>query len=214
MMVKIGRSIGVRNLTVLSAAIAVSFGALALVGTTAAQTPPQGMDLTTGMDYACEGALGYLGCENLMHPHPGRPLPPPKPDVWGALAITPGLNWGNAWNFKTKAAAQAEALRRCRSNPDGNNCKIAVTVADVCVSLAVSPAQGRYWIGGPTGAINFASDNAKLQCQRARAKACTIATSFCADGVSHMLRGETVFSNGNPIFVPEGQGSPAFGRRR
>ena len=213
MTVKHRRSVWARMSGFLVAGLAVSLGVLAIVGTSLAQTPPSGIDEATGMGYACEGALGYAGCANLNRRQPGRHLPPLKPDIWGALAITPSLKWGTAWNFKTKAAAQAEALRRCRTEAGARNCKIAVTVADLCVSLAVSEAQNIYRVGGPTGAINFASDNARLQCQRAGGRACTIATSFCADGVNHMLQGRTVFSNGNPIFVPQGQGLPA-GRRR
>lgn len=145
--------------------------------------------------------------------NPSTPGRAPKPDVWGAIAITPTLIWGTSWNYKTKAEAQSQALKRCQTQSGTGKCKIAVTVADVCVSLAVSEAQKIYRVGGPTGAINFASNNAMLQCQRAGGKACTIATSFCADGVNHMLQGQTVFSNGNPIFVPQGQGLPA-GKRR
>ena len=139
----------------------------------------------------------------------------PKPDVWGALAVSPStLAWGNSWNYKTGKEAEAEALKNCRTYSKGaRDCRVAVTVADVCVSMAASMAQKIYTVGGPTGAANFAADNAMLKCKRAGGRACVIATSFCADGVKHELKGHTVFSNGNPIFVPEGQGQP-FGRRR
>jgi hypothetical protein len=140
---------------------------------------------------------------------PGRPAPPPLPDVWGALAISPStLKWGASWNYHDEAAASQNALSRCRASGSGD-CKLAVTVADVCVSLATSPAQKVYSIGGPIGAANFADDAAVLKCKRAGGQACAVSTSFCADGVQHVLTGHTVLSNGNPIFVPDGPGSPA-----
>jgi len=80
-------------------------------------------------------------------------------------------------------------------------------VADVCVSLAESFTQKIYVIGGPTGATNFADGNALLKCQRAGGRACSVAVSFCADGVNHALKGHTVLSNGNPIFMPS-RGQP------
>jgi hypothetical protein len=138
---------------------------------------------------------------------PGRPAPPPLPDVWGALAISPStLGWGASWNYKDEGTASQVALSKCRAN-GLSDCKLAVTVADVCVSLATSPAQKIYSIGGPIGAANFADGAAILKCKRAGGQACATVTSFCADGVHHELNGHTVLSNGNPIFVPDGQRS-------
>ena len=217
----VGDAMGLRKhgypVGTLLAAFAASLCVLGFCLPARAQTPPQGIDEATGLDYTCEGTLGYVGCENLTHPHPGsgRSLPPPKPDVWGAIAIAPDLNWGTSWNFKTKEAAQAEAIRRCQSQHGAGSCKVATIVADVCVSLAISAAEKIYHVGGPTGAINFADDNAKLLCQCAGGRNCVIATNFCADRERHMLQGQTVFSNGNPIVVPAGQTMPGgFGRRR
>ena len=191
--------------------LAALIGAFALAARVQAQTPPQGMDEATGMDYSCEGTLGYLGCEQLMHPGAPRPAAPPKPDVWGAIALSPSnMAWGVEWSQNTKKAAQDVAMAGCGKR--AKDCVLVNTVADVCVALVMSDAQKIYKVGGPTGAINFAEDNAKLLCQRAGGKACKVAVSFCADGVKHELKGKTVFSNGNPIFVPEGSGG-AFGRR-
>ena len=132
--------------------------------------------------------------------------PPPLPDVWGALAVSPStLDWGNSWNYKSKQAAETEALKACRNVKGARDCKLAVTVADVCVALAVSSSQKIVRVGGPIGAVNFAEANAMLKCKRAGGRNCAVATSFCADGVKHVLNGNTVFPNGNPIFVPSGQ---------
>jgi len=192
-------------------------GVLALLGVFAfaprvgAQTPPQGMDLTTGMDYACEANFGYVGCEQMMHPGAPRRAAPPKPDVWSAIAVSPSnLGWGVHWQSTTKKDAQDQAMAGCALH--ARDCVIVATVADVCAALVTSQAQKIYKIGGPTGAANFAEDNGKLRCQRAGGRACKVEISFCADGQRHDLKGKTVFSNGNPIFVPEGSGG-AFGRR-
>jgi hypothetical protein len=184
---------------------------------------PMHLPGTLGQDYpAMEAPPDYVGLQNEQQRsacinsgvcnqsnQPGRPAPPPRPDVWGALAVSPStLGWGASWNYKDEAGASRVALTKCRANGT-SDCKLAVTVADVCVSLATSPAQKVFSIGGPIGAANFADDAAILKCKRAGGQACATVTSFCADGAHHVLTGHTVFSNGNPIFVPDGPRSPA-----
>jgi hypothetical protein len=144
--------------------------------------------------------------------NPGaKPAPPPLPDVWGALAVSPStLLWGSSWKWNSKKEAESEALRRCHLEGGPGDCKIVVTVADVCASLAVSPAQRVFSVGGPAGAANFSDNNAVLQCQRAGGKACSVVASFCADGIRHVLNGHTINSNGNPIFVPNNQTGTAL----
>ena len=146
------------------------------------------------------------------HPGPPRPAPPPKPDLWGAIAVSPSLAWGSSWNAKTREDAEREALKYCKATAGDSPCTIKVTVADVCVALVMSTQEKVTTIGGPTGASNFADSAATLRCQRAGGKACRVITSFCADGGRrHDLNGRTTFSNGNPIFTP-GQAT-APGRR-
>ncbi len=140
-----------------------------------------------------------------------KPAPPPLPDVWGALAVSPStLFWGSSWKWNSQKEAESEALRRCHLAGGPGDCKIAVTVADVCASLAVSAAQKIFSVGGPTGAANYADNNAMLHCQRAGGKSCAVVASFCADGIRHVLNGQTINSNGNPIFVPNSQTGTAL----
>ena len=170
-----------------------------------AMAPPP--DYVEQLNEQQRGACNITGLCNQSN-QPGRPAPPPLPDVWGALAISPStLGWGASWNYKDEAAASQVALSNCRAN-GLSDCKLAVTVADVCVSLATSPAQKIYSIGGPIGAANFADGAAILKCKRAGGQACATVTSFCADGVHHVLNGHTELSNGNPIFVADGSRSP------
>jgi hypothetical protein len=195
--------------------ILLAFAAtIVLAGAAVAQyLPTPEPDLTTdpgtGANIGCERAYGTAACGGAG---PARPVAPPKPDVWGAIAVSPSLGWGTSWNFKSQKDANAKALAGCQAQSK-TGCKVAVSVADVCVALAISDKEKVYAIGGPIGAVNFAEDNGALKCQRAGGHQCKIATSFCADGQKHELKGQTVFSNGNPIFVPDGQ-SAGFGRRR
>jgi len=147
----------------------------------------------------------------MMHPGPHPAAPPQKPDVWGALAVSAStLDWGTSWNSKSESDASAFALRICAAK-GAHDCKILKTVADVCLSLVSSSEEKIFMVGGPIGASNIAEDAALAKCRRAGGKASKLTTSSCADGVRHVLNGETKFSNGNPIFVhtgpPAGQGS-------
>jgi hypothetical protein len=116
-----------------------------------------------------------------------RYISPPLPDVFGAIAVDTSMNYGTAWNYKSEDVAKTEALRRCKAVAQRSDCRIAVLVADVCISLSVSKINRLYAIGGPTGAVNYAEANSNLHCQRAGGKACVIATSFCADGIRHTV---------------------------
>jgi hypothetical protein len=112
--------------------------------------------------------------------------PPPLPDVWGAIAVSPSsLDYGTSWNFANEKDAGARAIQECQKISGAKDCKLAVTVADICVALAVSKPEKIYAVGGPTGAVNYASGNASLHCQRAGGKSCAVTTAFCADGIEH-----------------------------
>lgn len=152
----------------------------------------------------CYESAGGLGQFCPKGPGPQPHAAPPKPDVWGALAVSAStLASGTSWNYKSEAAASESALSECRTR-GGGDCKVVKTVADVCLALAVSNAEKVFAVGGPTGAGNFADAAALLKCQRAGGKACFVQASFCADGERHELRGQTVYANGNPVFVPDG----------
>ncbi|HTS82478.1 MAG TPA: DUF4189 domain-containing protein [Myxococcaceae bacterium] len=161
-------------------------------------------DPASAWENRCNEALGYVGCAEMMHPGPHRPGPPPKPDVWGALAFSSStLDWGSSWNSKSESNASELALRQC-ADKGAQDCKILKTVADVCLALVTSSGDKVFSLGGPIGASNIAEDAALARCRRAGGRACALTTSFCADGVRHVLKGQTTFSNGNPIFVHSG----------
>ncbi len=137
-----------------------------------------------GNDAVCTSM--YESCMNTCMNGPARPAPAPLPDVWGAIAVSPStLLDGHSWNFKSEQDATKAALKECQTTSKASDCKVIVTVADVCVSLAISRPEKVYAVGGPTGAISYANGNATLHCQRAGGKSCEILTSFCADGIRH-----------------------------
>jgi hypothetical protein len=128
----------------------------------------------------------FDNCMNACMKGPSRPPPPPLPDVWGAIAVSPStLLVGNSWNYKSEEDSAARALKECQAAAKVGDCKVVIKVADVCVSLAISKPEKVYAVGGPTGAISYANGNAMLHCQRAGGRSCAVVTSFCADGVRH-----------------------------
>jgi hypothetical protein len=140
-----------------------------------------------GGDAVC--AQIYDNCLNNCLRGPSKPAAPPLPDVWGAIAVSPStLDYGTSWNYKNEKDAGARALQECQKSTSAKDCKVVVTVADVCVALATSKSEKVFGVGGPTGAANYAAGNATLKCQRSGGKTCAISTSFCADGIKHETR--------------------------
>jgi hypothetical protein len=132
------------------------------------------------------GAI-YATCMSMCMNGPSQP--PPPPDVWGAIAVSPStLTEGHAWNFKSEQDASKRALKECQGATKAADCKIVVTVADVCVSLAASKPEKVYAGSSPSPGITFANNNAMLHCQRAGGRSCAVLTSFCADGIRHEAR--------------------------
>jgi hypothetical protein len=165
--------------------------------------------ITCGMVETSVGPQFWGAC-----PRKG-PAPAPQPDVWGAVAVPSSLATrpGFSYNYRSEQGAKQGAMENCASK-GGKDCKVVVTVADVCVAVAISKPERIYTVGGPIGASNVANDGAMLKCQRAGGHSCAVTTSFCADGINHTVNVDTAYSNGNAIMVAPGQASPAFGRRK
>jgi hypothetical protein len=177
--------------SVMLACLAVT---LALLGSPPAAAQQGALD-GCYISYYDEKGIPHYSCENQHR----MPAPPPEPDVWGALAVSPStLAQGHSWNFPTEAQAAKRALAECQAQ-HVSDCRVVVTVADVCVSLAASEGDKVYAVGGPIGAANYADGNAMLKWQRAGGRSCAVVVSFCADGIRHVI--------GEPSGAP-------FGRRR
>jgi hypothetical protein len=139
---------------------------------------------TCGMVETPQGPQFWGPCPNQRNQRQAAP----EPDVWGAIAVSPTtLVYGTAWKFQSEQAAKNWALKDC-AKKGPRDCRVAVSVADVCVALAISKSERVAVIGGPTGANNFASSNATLHCQRAGGRSCQIAIAFCADGIDHEVK--------------------------
>jgi Domain of unknown function (DUF4189) len=115
--------------------------------------------------------------------------PAPQPDVWGAVALSPStMLEGHSWNFKSENEANQRAMKECQAVAKAGDCKVVLTVADVCMSLAVSKPDKIYAVSGPSPGVTFSGGNSKAKCQRAGGKSCEVAISFCADGIRHEVR--------------------------
>ena len=103
---------------------------------------------------------------------------PPKPSVYGALAIdsNQGPSWGWAIDYKTVQAANRRALREC-----GGNCCIAMRFSNECAAFAADQAQGSTiygWANGydtGAGAQNRATD----ECRKKGGTACIVRAWGC-----------------------------------
>jgi hypothetical protein len=116
------------------------------------------------------------------------PTPAPRPDVWGAVAVSPStLFEGHAFNYKTQQEAETRALKECRNMTRATDCKIVANVVDVCIALAESKPDKVYAVSSPSPGNTFADKNAILHCQRAGGRYCAVVTSLCADGVRHQV---------------------------
>jgi Domain of unknown function (DUF4189) len=136
-----------------------------------------------GNDPVCD-AQHETCMQNCMRSAPGRPAPV-QADVWGAIAVSPTtLLHGHSYNYLSEEEAARMAVEDCHEKGP-RDCKVAVTVADVCVALATSKPEHIYRIGGPTGNVTVASGNGMLMCQRAGGRSCYIDLTFCADGINH-----------------------------
>lgn len=103
----------------------------------------------------------YDNCVNNCLRGPAKPSPP-LADVFGAIAIFAStLVYGTSWNYGSEKDADARAMQECQRSTSARDCKVVVTVADVCAG------------------------NATLKCQRAGGKSCVVKTQFCADGIKH-----------------------------
>lgn len=114
----------------------------------------------------------------------------------GALAVglpgdvgRQGLAVGWAVNHGTRAAAQAEALRRCRDAKEvpqatRDLCKVVETFDDACVALALDPdsgTPGRGWAVAETreAAETAAMEDCRQSSDEKRRAACRVALVRC-----------------------------------
>jgi hypothetical protein len=81
-------------------------------------------------------------------------LAPAPAFAWGALAISQGdggsWSYGVSYNHDSPQSARADAMARCRSEPNGYNCRIVTTFNGQCISVAFNPRGNGYgWATRP-----------------------------------------------------------------
>ena len=75
----------------------------------------------------------------------GRAVKPEFTGVWYAAIAKSGssLTWGASWHHASERAASDAALKQCRQN-GANDCKVAITGSNNCLSLAESVPDGAW----------------------------------------------------------------------
>lgn len=108
---------------------------------------------------------------------------PPKPRVWRAIAMSEdntGVIYTSA-NHPTEAAAQADALRRCRQ-AGANRCVVWQRISNMCFGMAVGQKNGRLTHFPSVSLDSEHADYAAIQtCRRNGGEQCDLfKRSVCA----------------------------------
>ena len=98
-------------------------------------------------------------------------------NVWGAIATADDGNYGQAWNYPSRAGAEAAALRECQK--EGPNCIVRTSFTN-CAAVA----------RGDDGALGWAKYNymddavnaAYEECNERSSGECRLLIKICADG--------------------------------
>jgi hypothetical protein len=100
-----------------------------------------------------------------------------------------GVAMGWALNYRTKEAAQAEALKRCRSYRDAPQstkdlCKVVETFSKTCLAVAWDPDNGTTGLGWAVGktqkeAEDMAMDGCMETSDKKRREFCRVSVTRC-----------------------------------
>jgi hypothetical protein len=116
---------------------------------------------------------------NLFEPAPNKPpktTSTNRPSRGGALAIGRCGAYGYSYNYSTRAAANARALKECPEK----DCKIVTNFSGLCMAFATDSSKkcGAWgWATRPTRAL--AESVAVTQCQKAGGKSCRVRAQAC-----------------------------------
>ena len=100
-----------------------------------------------------------------------------------------GVSVGVSWNFDTRAEADSQAVSQCRAFEEAgeaarSQCRVAATIDNQCVAVAVDPEPGTFGLGWAMGGTSQQAEAGALaKCRSAsaadRAKFCSIIESRC-----------------------------------
>jgi hypothetical protein len=109
-----------------------------------------------------------------------------KSTIWGAISATTGGGYGSVWNYKSRRAAERNALANCRKRSKGTRCGQPITATrSSCIALVTYKSRGRKgYVSRTRRSLKLAMNSAMAGCkQKLRSKsACNIRTYICADG--------------------------------
>ena len=108
----------------------------------------------------------------------GKKATPPKPALYGALAIdsNQGPSWGWAIDYPTAQAAAQQALAEC-----GDTCHIVMSFSNECAAFAADQAQGSTSYGWANGYDTRAGaqNRATSECRKKGGTSCIVRAWGC-----------------------------------
>jgi Domain of unknown function (DUF4189) len=113
-------------------------------------------------------------------PGKGRTYPPEFQGTWYAsIAKSDGsYSWGASWHHDSAASAERAALALCRKG-NHNDCKVAITGANNCLSLAISVPDGAWATFSSDYDRSDAISKATRSCQHYGGKNCRVVVTPC-----------------------------------
>jgi hypothetical protein len=129
---------------------------------------------------ACVNALGYQGCSELGRTDPNRPTAPVFTGTWYAAIAksSSSINWGASWREPSMAAAVRDAQRSCE-RAGSRDCKIVVSGANNCMSLAISRRDGFWGSADSNTDRSMAISKAMNACRRVGGRQCSVVVTPC-----------------------------------
>jgi hypothetical protein len=129
---------------------------------------------------ACVNALGPVGCSELGRPGNNGPRAPAFTGTWYAAIAksSASADWGASWREPSMAAATRDAQLSC-VKAGGRDCKIVVSGANNCMSLAISRSDG-FWASADSNYDrSTAISKAMNACQRVGGRQCAVVVTPC-----------------------------------
>lgn len=98
-------------------------------------------------------------------------------NVWGAIATADNEEYGSAWNYPTRGAAEAAALKECQI--EGTNCQLRTSFTN-CAAVAKADDGALGWAKNDNmdNAVNAAYE----ECRERTSNECSLLVKVCADG--------------------------------
>ena len=124
---------------------------------------------------ACLNALGIQGCNDLGRPGSNGPSAPVFTGTWYAAIAksSSSIIWGASWREPSMAAAVRDAQHACET-AGSRDCKIVVSGANNCMSLAISRGDG-FWASADSDYDrSTAISKAMNGCRRVGGRQCAV----------------------------------------